>query len=120
MISPLSLIMVLVVAAGQHCGAVSKPVNTYAAITEVTRVQNFARNSLLLWLGGSIDVGEAPGGAVVGGPAIALSQVLRGSVHRPDGHRTLAGHGRRGGARNVGGDAGGSGSFDSAQINATR
>jgi hypothetical protein len=31
-----------------------KPVNTYTAITDVTRVQNFARNSLLLWMGGSV------------------------------------------------------------------
>lgn len=30
-----------------------KPVNTYSAITDVTRVQNYARNSLLLWMGGS-------------------------------------------------------------------
>lgn len=36
-----------------------KPVDTFTAITDVTRVQNYARNSLLLWMGGSTQA-QAP------------------------------------------------------------
>ncbi len=52
---PLALLMVLCVLAlvGRVQAKLPKPVDTYAAITEVTRVQNYARNSLLLWMGGS-------------------------------------------------------------------
>ncbi|MFA5707534.1 conjugal transfer protein [Mycolicibacterium sp.] len=52
---PLSLLLVLavVVLTSSVLSRLPKPVDTYAAITDVTRVQNFARNSMLLWLGGS-------------------------------------------------------------------
>lgn len=47
----LVILMLSMMAATLH--RLPKPVNVYSAITEVTRVQNFARNSLLLWMGGS-------------------------------------------------------------------
>lgn len=43
--------MVMVMSAILH--RLPKPVNTYHAITDVTRVQNYARNSLLLWMAGN-------------------------------------------------------------------
>lgn len=53
--SPLALLMsvfcVLILA--KAMAEIEKPVDTYSAITDVTRVQNFARNSLLLWMGGN-------------------------------------------------------------------
>ena len=58
---PLSLLLVVVMLAltANILAHLPKPVNTYAAITEVTRVQNFTRNTLLLWLGGS-STSESP------------------------------------------------------------
>lgn len=52
---PLALLMSLVIGALTlvTVSRMPAPVNTYSAITDVTRVQNYARNSLLLWLGGS-------------------------------------------------------------------
>ncbi|KMV17656.1 hypothetical protein ACT17_15405 [Mycolicibacterium conceptionense] len=52
---PLALLLVAVMIAftGSILARLPKPVNTYSAITDVTRVQNYARNSLLLWMGGS-------------------------------------------------------------------
>lgn len=46
-----SVLCVLILA--KSMGKMERPVDTYAAITEVTRVQNFARNSLLLWMAGN-------------------------------------------------------------------
>lgn len=53
---PLALMMAVMTFAmtAMILARLPKPVNIYTAITEVTRVQNFARNSLLLWMGGSI------------------------------------------------------------------
>lgn len=52
---PLSLLLVLATIAltAIILTRLPAPVNTYTAITEVTRVQNYARNSLLLWMGGT-------------------------------------------------------------------
>lgn len=52
---PLALFIVVVMVAltALILSRLPKPVDTYAAITDVTRVQNYARNSLLLWMGGS-------------------------------------------------------------------
>lgn len=52
---PLSLLMVMamVVLVSVVLTRLPKPVDTFTAITDVTRVQNYARNSLLLWMGGS-------------------------------------------------------------------
>jgi len=52
---PLALLLVLVmsVIVVASLSRVPAPVNTYAAIANTERVQNFARNALLLWLGGS-------------------------------------------------------------------
>lgn len=50
----LALVLLLGLATFASFGKVPKPVDTYAAITETTRVQNFARNALLLWLGGTV------------------------------------------------------------------
>lgn len=52
---PLALILVVLMLlnTARILAHLPKPVDTYKAITEVTRVQNYARNSLLLWLGGS-------------------------------------------------------------------
>lgn len=53
--APLALVvsMLCVYILAVSVSKIEKPADTYAAITDVTRVQNFARNSLLLWLGGS-------------------------------------------------------------------
>ncbi|GAS99287.1 hypothetical protein MMAG44476_27048 [Mycolicibacterium mageritense DSM 44476 = CIP 104973] len=52
---PLALLMVMatVVLTAVILTRLPKPVDTFDAITDVTRVQNYARNSLLLWMGGS-------------------------------------------------------------------
>lgn len=52
---PLALLLVvlMVFLMARILSNLPKPVDTYKAITEVTRVQNYARNSLLLWMGGS-------------------------------------------------------------------
>ena len=52
---PLALVLSLVVAAFTVASVASipKPVNTYAAISSVARVQNYARTALVLWLSGS-------------------------------------------------------------------
>lgn len=51
---PLALILVVLMLlnTARILAHLPKPVDTYKAITEVTRVQNYARNSLLLWLAG--------------------------------------------------------------------
>ncbi|BBX87883.1 conjugal transfer protein [Mycolicibacterium aubagnense] len=74
---PLSLVMVLgaVVLLVSILARLPKPVNTYAAITEVTRVQNFARNSLLLWLGGTTSSENPLVARSSAALAITLSQV---------------------------------------------
>lgn len=52
---PLALLLVVLMVAltARILTHLPKPIDTYKAITEVTRVQNYARNSLLLWMGGS-------------------------------------------------------------------
>lgn len=52
---PLALLLVVLMVSlmARILSNLPKPVDTYKAITEVTRVQNYARNSLLLWMGGS-------------------------------------------------------------------
>lgn len=52
---PLALVLVLLLGliTVASFSKVPKPVDTYAAITEATKVQNFARNALLQWLGGT-------------------------------------------------------------------
>ncbi|SIL99624.1 Uncharacterised protein [Mycobacteroides abscessus subsp. abscessus] len=52
---PLALLLVVLMVSlmARIMSNLPKPVDTYKAITEVTRVQNYARNSLLLWMGGS-------------------------------------------------------------------
>ncbi|MFZ2238073.1 MAG: conjugal transfer protein [Gordonia amarae] len=47
----LSMYSVLIVRKNLH--DIPKPVDVYAAITDTARVQNFARNSLLLWMAGT-------------------------------------------------------------------
>jgi hypothetical protein len=53
--SPIAMVMSLfcVLVLVKAMNRIEKPADTYSAITDVTRVQNFARNSLLLWMGGS-------------------------------------------------------------------
>lgn len=52
---PLALLLVMATVAltAVILTRLPKPVDTFDAITDVTRVQNYARNSLLLWMGGS-------------------------------------------------------------------
>ena len=52
---PLALLLSLVVTVVTLAAVanIPKPVNTYAAISNVTRVQNYARTALVLWLSGS-------------------------------------------------------------------
>lgn len=45
------ILTIMVLASVLH--RLPKPVDTYQAITDVTRVQNYARNSLLLWMAGN-------------------------------------------------------------------
>lgn len=54
----LFLVVVMVMLMAAMLGRLPKPVDTFAAITDVTRVQNYARNSLLLWMGGSTSAQE--------------------------------------------------------------
>lgn len=52
---PLALLIALlaVVVMAASLSKVPAPVNTYTAIADTTKVQNYARNALLLWLGGN-------------------------------------------------------------------
>ncbi|BBY54188.1 hypothetical protein H7J07_06110 [Mycobacterium koreense] len=53
--APLSLVVSLfsLMIMAKAISNIPKPVDTYEAITDTTRVQNFARYSLLLWMGGT-------------------------------------------------------------------
>lgn len=74
---PLALLLALVmmVMTLTAVARIPKPVDTYAAITDVTRVQNFAQNSLLLWLGGSASSEKPLLARSSAAPSIALSEV---------------------------------------------
>lgn len=74
---PLALLLalVLMVMTLTALSQIPKPVNTYAAITDVTRVQNFAQNSLLLWLGGSTSSEKPLLARSSAAPSISLSAV---------------------------------------------
>ena len=52
---PLALLLSLIVAVAAitSLARIPAPVNTYSAISDVTRVQNYARTALVLWLSGS-------------------------------------------------------------------
>jgi hypothetical protein len=71
----LCLVLVMVVLTAVILARLPKPVNTYSAITDVTRVQNYARNALLLWMGGSESAKKALLSRSLASPSIELSEV---------------------------------------------
>ncbi|CPW72784.1 hypothetical protein [Mycobacteroides abscessus] len=74
---PLALLMAVLMVANtaRILAHLPKPVDTYKAITEVTRVQNYARNSLLLWMGGSTSAQTALMARSSAAQSIELSKV---------------------------------------------